>query len=133
MKRARSCSLAPLPPNHRKFDRTIASLTSDALQEHNKSIQPLSPLALFYMSPQQKTASVSDVPIILPSSTRSSQRSRSSSPSRPSDAQYRAGYLRRANMFVDNETPADICDYTDKKIFYDMMDDAHLYQISEKL
>ncbi|CDM32928.1 unnamed protein product [Penicillium roqueforti FM164] len=71
MKRARSCSPVPLPPNHRKIVRTVASLTSDALQEHDDSIQPLSPLALFDMFPQQ-IASLSDVPIIPPPSTRSS-------------------------------------------------------------
>src|SRR4051812_44099863 len=99
MKRARSCSPVYLPAKQRKSVRLIASLTSDALKEHDQCIQPLSPFALYDMF-QEKSASLSDAPILPPPSTRSSQRSRSSSPSRPNDAQYRAGHLRRANIFV---------------------------------
>ncbi|KAH1372147.1 hypothetical protein KXX50_004320 [Aspergillus fumigatus] len=78
---------------------------------------------------------LSDVPIIPPPSSRSSQRSRSSSPSKPSDAQYRGGHLRRANIFVDDEIPFDVSQYADTNVFHDILSDDNdkLHPISEKL
>ncbi|RAH80447.1 hypothetical protein BO86DRAFT_126341 [Aspergillus japonicus CBS 114.51] len=85
------------------------------------------------MAPEQRIGGLSDIPILPPSSTRSSRRSRSSSPSRPSDAQYRRGALRRANICVDEEIPMDIRRYTDSRVFHipDKVND--LYKVSERL
>ncbi|OJJ38805.1 hypothetical protein ASPWEDRAFT_57408 [Aspergillus wentii DTO 134E9] len=70
---------------------------------------------------------------VSPSSTRSLQRSRSSSPSRPSEAQYRQGPLRRANIRVDDEIPMEISLYTDSNVFHTLDNNIDLYKISEKL
>ncbi|KAF4235739.1 hypothetical protein CNMCM8980_003210 [Aspergillus fumigatiaffinis] len=50
-------------------------------------------------------------------------------------AQYRAGHLRRANIFVDDEIPFDVSQYADTNVFHDMLSDDNdkLHPISEKL
>ncbi|KAI9923369.1 hypothetical protein MW887_009939 [Aspergillus wentii] len=135
MKRSRSCSPMRSPPKrvHTTAGPTTACLTTDALKEHDQNTRPVSLLTLLDMAPEQRISGLSDIPILPPSSTRSSQRSRSSSPSRPSDAQYRRGPLRRANIRVDDEIPMDISRYTDNNIFHTLNDDNDLYRISEKL
>ncbi|KAH3523001.1 hypothetical protein KXV64_005672 [Aspergillus fumigatus] len=129
MKRARSLSPGLLPSKRPK----AACLTYDALTEHNQRTRPFSPVALFDM--ESLNNRLSDVPIIPPPSSRSSQRSRSSSPSKPSDAQYRGGHLRRANIFVDDEIPFDVSQYADTNVFHDILSDDNdkLHPISEKL
>ncbi|KAL3468676.1 hypothetical protein BJX99DRAFT_269687 [Aspergillus californicus] len=134
MKRSRSCSPTVLPLKQRKSVHLNTSLTFDALKEHDKNSPHLSPFARFDMAPDERSGTLSDIPTIPPPSTRSSHRSRSSSPSRPSAAQYRGGHLRRANIFVDDEIPTDIINYMDKKVFHCLMsDDALLHTTSEKL
>ncbi|KAL5341188.1 hypothetical protein BJX70DRAFT_359040 [Aspergillus crustosus] len=133
MKRSRSCSPTGLPLKQRKSVQQDTSLTFDALKEHDKNSPYLSPFARLDMALDERSGTLSDIPTIPPPSTRSFQRSRSSSPSRPSAAQYRGGHLRRANIFVDDEMPADIIDYIDKNVFHCLSDDAHLHTISEKL
>lgn len=129
----RTCSLLPDRPESKrpKILGKTRELTTDALYEHDQCYQPLSPSALFAMVPQEKTPSLADVPIIPPPSTSSSQRSRSSSPSRPSDAQYRVNHLRRANIFLDDDTPADIWTSA-KEIFQGNQDDAYFDQLAER-
>lgn len=135
MKRSRSCSPAHLGRKQHKSNHTVAGLTFDALKEHDQNIQAFSPFALLDMAPSERHGSLSDVSILPPPSTRSSQRSRSSSPSRPSDAQYRSGHLWRAHIFVDDEVPTDIRDHAYTTVFHDLMndDDAHLHRVSQKL
>ncbi|KAE8135654.1 hypothetical protein BDV38DRAFT_272673 [Aspergillus pseudotamarii] len=52
------------------------------------------------MALQERVGSLLDIPIIPPPFIRSLQRSRSSSPTRPSDTQYHGGHLRRAKIFL---------------------------------
>ncbi|KAL6233951.1 hypothetical protein BDW75DRAFT_213503 [Aspergillus navahoensis] len=133
MKRSHSCSSLPLSVKHRKTYHHTTSLTSAALAEHNKETPRLSPFARFEMAPVG-SSTLSDIPILPPPSTGSSHRTRSSSPSRISEAQYRGGHLRRANIFVDDEVPTDISTYLNANVFYDLIsDDSKLRTISEKL
>ncbi|RDH31841.1 hypothetical protein BDQ94DRAFT_180021 [Aspergillus welwitschiae] len=112
----RSCSGSPLPS---KRVPTTACLTIDALKEHDQNARPY----------KRHTRNPGAFP-----STRSSQRSRSSSPSRLSDAQYRYRLLRRANIFVDDDLPIDIQHHTDNKVFCVLdANDDNLYKVSEKL
>lgn len=132
MKRSRSCSSLALPVKQRKSYHNT-SLTFDALKQHNKETPRLSPFARFEMA-LEGSSTLSDIPILPPPSTRSSRRTRSSSPSRISDAHYRGGHLRRANIFVDEEVSTDISTYLNEKVFYDLMsDNSELRTISEKL
>ncbi|PKY01711.1 hypothetical protein P168DRAFT_54762 [Aspergillus campestris IBT 28561] len=133
MKRSHSCSPGASEKRYKRVP-AAACLTHDALKEHDRNTQSLSPLTLLDMAPEERCSSLSDVPIIPPPSTRSSQRSRSSSPSRPNDAQYRGGPLRRANIRVDEEIPVDISDYSTNIVFNVLdSDDDHLKKISQKL
>ncbi|KAB8238711.1 uncharacterized protein BDW43DRAFT_262459 [Aspergillus alliaceus] len=83
------------------------------------------------MASEERAHSLSDTPII-PPSTRSSQRSRSSSPIRP-NAQYRGGHLRRAKIFVCDEIPASISYYADTSIFHHLTNygNNNLHQVSQ--
>ncbi|RAL07784.1 uncharacterized protein BO97DRAFT_473382 [Aspergillus homomorphus CBS 101889] len=74
-------------------------------------------------------------PRLPPSSTRSSsQRSRSSSPSRLSETQYRNGPLKRAKIYIDEESPTDIVDYAINRAFHSLHDnDDSPLPASEKL
>ncbi|PYI30358.1 hypothetical protein BP00DRAFT_487393 [Aspergillus indologenus CBS 114.80] len=130
MKRSRSCSPIFLSS---KRTSTAACLTTDALNEHDQNTRPVSPFALLNMALEQRISGLSDTPRLPPSSTRSSQRSRSSSPSKPSDAQYRRGPLRRANICVDEEIPMDIRRYTDSRVFHIPDKDHDLHKVSERL
>ncbi|KNG83184.1 hypothetical protein ANOM_008833 [Aspergillus nomiae NRRL 13137] len=87
------------------------------------------------MASEERAHSLSDIPIIPPPSTRSSQRSRPSSPVRPSDAQYRGGHFRRAKIFVGDEIPTSISYYVDTSIFHNLTSsgDDHLHQVAERL
>ncbi|PYI15002.1 hypothetical protein BO99DRAFT_484853 [Aspergillus violaceofuscus CBS 115571] len=124
------CDHVLAPPYSFSSNRTstAACLTTDALKEHDQNTRPVSPFALLNMAPEQRIGGLSDTPILPPSSTRSSRRSRSSSPSRPSDAQYRRGALRRANICVDEEIPMDIRRYTDSRVFHIPNKDNDLYK-----
>ncbi|PLN81729.1 hypothetical protein BDW42DRAFT_200679 [Aspergillus taichungensis] len=135
MKRSRSCSPTfPAIKQHKSAFPTTR-LTYNALEEHNNNTPSLPPCALLQMASEERAHSLSDIPIIPPPSTRSSQRSRSSSPVRPSDAQYRGGHLRRAKIFVGDEVPAKISYYIDTCIFHNLTGygNGHLDQISERL
>lgn len=134
MKRSRSCSPAFLAIKKRKPVSLTTCLTHDALEEHNHNNPSLPPCALLEMASEERAHSLSDIPII-PPSTRSSQRSRSSSPIRPSDAQYRGGHLRRAKIFVCDEIPANISYYADTSIFHNLTNygNDNLHQVSGKL
>ena len=128
MKRSRSRSLEPLPPKRPKILHRTTNLTINALYEHDRCLQPLSPYALLDMTSQPKTPSLADVPIIAPPSTRSS-----SSPSQANDAQYRVNHLRRANIFVDDDNPTpDLWAYVEK-IIGTIDDDSYLDRVSDKL
>ncbi|KAH8428751.1 uncharacterized protein LDX57_006435 [Aspergillus melleus] len=151
MKRSRSCSPV-LAPKRCKPIPAIACLTYDALKEHDRNTQSLSPFTLLDMAPEERTISTlrSEASgrerevkekeydslrhiVIPPPSTRSSQRSRSSSPSRPSEAQYRAGPLRRANIFVDDDIPTDVSHYANNRVFNTLDDHGiNLYKVTEK-
>ncbi|KAJ9318472.1 hypothetical protein DTO271D3_1134 [Paecilomyces variotii] len=134
MKRSRSCSSDILHSKRYKSTSPVEHLTIEALAEHDRNTPPLPPFALFSVAPEENLGSLSDVPSLPPPSTRSSQQSRSSSPSRRSDAQYRVGPLRRANIYVDAEVPDDIEHHTDSRIFCALdNDDDNLRQVSEKL
>ncbi|KAB8213077.1 hypothetical protein BDV33DRAFT_185511 [Aspergillus novoparasiticus] len=135
MKRSRSCSPTFLAIKQHKPTSPTTHLTYHALEEHNHNIPSLPPCALLQMALEERAHSLSDIPIIPPPSTRSSQRSRSSSPVRPSDAQYRGGHLRRAKIFVGDEIPASISCYVNTSIFHNLTSSGndHLYQISERL
>ncbi|PYH99754.1 hypothetical protein BO71DRAFT_313111 [Aspergillus ellipticus CBS 707.79] len=74
------------------------------------------------------------MPVPPPPSTWSAQRSRSSSPGKPSDAQYRVGHLRSANIFVDHDIPMEISRCLQIHIFPQVVDDTQLLQrVSDKL
>ncbi|PYH92039.1 hypothetical protein BO71DRAFT_411296 [Aspergillus ellipticus CBS 707.79] len=133
MKRSRSRSPEPLRPKRPKIVDGTTGLTIEALFEHDRCLQPLSPYAFLDMNSQHKSPSLADVPIIPPPSTRSSQRSRSSSPSRVNDAQYRVNHLRRANIFIDDDnTTSDVWTYVEK-IIGNVEFDSHLDRVSDKL
>ncbi|PWY73918.1 hypothetical protein BO83DRAFT_336834 [Aspergillus eucalypticola CBS 122712] len=128
----RPCSPTPLPS---KRVSTTACLTTDALKEHDRNTRPVSLITRLDMASEQSTSGIpGEIPILSPS-TRSSQRSRSSSPSRLSDAQYRYRLLRRANIFVDDEIPMDIRHHTENQVFNILLDnnDSNLHKVSEKL
>lgn len=135
MKRSRSCSPTFSAIKQHKPASPTTRLTYNALEEHNHNTPSLPPCALLQMAPEERGHSLSDIPIIPPPSTRSSQRSRSSSPVRPSDAQYRGGHLRRAKIFVGDEIPASINYYIDTRIFHSLTrtGDDHIHQVSERL
>ncbi|PYI02925.1 hypothetical protein BO78DRAFT_210713 [Aspergillus sclerotiicarbonarius CBS 121057] len=103
MKRARSCSPRISPSKKHEPILNITPLTYENLREHDRTIPPLSRFAVVDMS------ALSDVPGMLPPSTHSSSRlsSPSSSQTRPSDAHYRERHLRRANIFIEEDTPMD--------------------------
>ncbi|KAE8356656.1 hypothetical protein BDV28DRAFT_83085 [Aspergillus coremiiformis] len=135
MKRSRSRSPALLAIKQHKPLPPTACLTTDALEEHNQNTPPLPLCALLDMALEERAASLSDLPIMPPPSTRSSQSSRSSTPTRPSDAQYRGGHLRRAKIFVGDEIPESISHYVDTSIFHNLINygNDYLHQVSEKL
>ncbi|KAE8154082.1 hypothetical protein BDV25DRAFT_167796 [Aspergillus avenaceus] len=137
MKRSRSCSPRLLPSKQHRLHVPTACLTHEALEEHNHNTLPLPPGALLGMVSSEREHGFSDIPVIPlpPSSTRSSQRSRSSSPTRPNDAQYRAGHLRRAKIFVGAEIPICIGHYTDTKVFQGLTNynNDSIRQASQKL
>ena len=133
MKRSHSYSSGASEKRHQLVP-AAACLTHDALKEHDRKTRSFPPLTLLDMAPEDRHSSLSDVPIIPPSSTRFSQQSRSSSPTRVSDAQYRGGPLRRAYIRVDEEIPVDISDYSTNRIFNALdNDDDHLKKVSQKL
>lgn len=135
MKRSRSYSPTFPAVKQQKPAPPTTRLTYNALEEHNQNTSSLPPCALLQMASEERAHSLSDIPIIPPPSTRSSQRSRSSSPVRPSDAQYRSGHLRRARIFVGGELPTSISDYIDTSIFNTLTSSGnhHLDQASERL
>ncbi|KAE8402482.1 hypothetical protein BDV37DRAFT_295336 [Aspergillus pseudonomiae] len=135
MKRSRSCSSTFSAIKQHKPASPTTRLTCSALEEHNNNTPSLPPCTLLQIASEKRTHNLSDIPIIPPPSTRSSQRSRSSSPVRPSDAQYRGGHLRRAKIFVGDEIPASISYYVDTRIFHNSTSsgDDHLHQVSERL
>ncbi|KAE8317869.1 hypothetical protein BDV41DRAFT_591376 [Aspergillus transmontanensis] len=99
-----------------------ACLTYDALENHNQNTLPLPSCTLLNIALEERVGSLSAIPVMLPPSTHSSKRSRTSSPTRLSDTQYRGGHLRRAK----------ICHYTDTSIFHNLTD-YDLHQVSERL
>ncbi|KAB8210656.1 hypothetical protein BDV34DRAFT_209316 [Aspergillus parasiticus] len=99
-----------------------ACLTYDALENHNQNTLPLPPCTLLNIALEERVGSLSAIPVMPPPSTHSSKRSRTSSPTRLSDTQYRGGHLRRAK----------ICHYTDTSIFHNLTD-YDLHQVSERL
>jgi hypothetical protein len=82
-------------------------LTHESLCKLDQHSQPFSPISLLAMS-SSRASDISDVVPLRPESSRSTIRSRSTSPSRPTDAQYRASNLFRANIAVDVDLPPDI-------------------------
>lgn len=83
-------------------------LTHESLYKLNQHSQPFSPISLLAMSSTSRASDISDVVPLRPESSRSTIRTRSTSPSRPTDAQYRASNLFRANIAVDVDLPPDI-------------------------
>ncbi|RAK98808.1 uncharacterized protein BO80DRAFT_495344 [Aspergillus ibericus CBS 121593] len=132
MKRVYSSSSGTLSPKQHKPVLGVACLTLENLMKHDRTTPPLSRSAVVDML-TDKIDGLPDVPIILPSSTRSSQQSRSSSPSRPTDAQYRAGHLRRASIFVDEDIPPDVSQYVTHILAMASEDIDSLQRVSDKL
>ncbi|KAE8153155.1 hypothetical protein BDV25DRAFT_169490 [Aspergillus avenaceus] len=83
MKRSRSCSPTCSATKQHKLASSITCLTHDALEEHNHHTLSLPPYTLLQVASEQRAHNLSDIPIIPPPSTHSSQRSRSSSPAKP--------------------------------------------------
>ncbi|OGM48062.1 terminal deoxynucleotidyl transferase [Aspergillus bombycis] len=115
-------------------DTTFERDLRRALEEHNHYTPSLPPGALLQRASGEMVRSLSDNTIMPPPSTPSSQKSRSSSVHRFSDAQYRGVHLRRAKIFMGGEIPASIRYYVDTSVFYNLTssDNDHLHQVSEK-
>lgn len=133
MKRTHSGSPVPAAKQS-KHVAAATCLTDDALKEHDQKTRPLSFLTLLDMDQEGKVNSLSAVSELSSPSKQSSQSSWSSRLSRHSDARYRGNTLRRANIHVDGEIPADISHYANNRIF-NMFDgdDDHLRKVSQRL
>lgn len=133
MKRTHSGSPVPAAKQS-KHVAAATCLTDDALKEHDQKTRPLSFLTLLDMDQEGKVNSLSAVSELSSPSKQSSQSSWSSRLSRHSDARYRGNTLRRANIHVDGEIPADISHYANNRVFnlFDG-DDEHLRKISQRL
>lgn len=130
MKRSSASSPSCPQPKQQKLDESHTPLTHEVLKEFDRHIPGLSPLSFLPMSGE--APKFSDIPIMPPPSNPSSQRSRSTSPSKPSEAQYRGANIRRANICIDDEIPVDINDYVNRTVFQDLKG-YDLSVVSERL
>ncbi|KAK4979668.1 hypothetical protein LTR28_003313 [Elasticomyces elasticus] len=114
------CSVHPqLHKRRRIFDAAQGRssrhrLTYQSLRQLDQHPKPFAPLSLLNTSSTDGVSDTFDPAPLRSQPSRSTVRTHSTSPSRPTDAQYRASNLFRANISVDVELPADVGARIDK-------------------
>ena len=111
----------------------IQPLTHEHLCRLNTGSEQYYYLSPIEMSPTERATDLSDVISLPPPSTRSTVRTRSSSPSRPTDAQYRTSNLFRATTYFDGVLPTNISQCLDQTLQRSLVDDARLSATADKL
>ncbi|KAK4985218.1 hypothetical protein LTR50_006112 [Elasticomyces elasticus] len=108
-------------------------LTYQSLRQLDQHLEPFAPLSLLNISSTERVNDAFDPVPLRSQSSRSTVRTHSTSSSRPTDAQYRASNLFRANIYVDVELPADVGARIEQILQKPVGEEGRLSAIADKL